>query len=80
MALWYSRNIQNQQDVAINGLASYVVEYDGEAPDVETDNNVVVPECPIVLSYEQWAEINRIVLQGFRDSPTNFVVHSISCF
>ena len=49
MALWYSRNIYNQQDVPKNDLASYGVEYDGEVPDLETDNNIVVPECTIIL-------------------------------
>ena len=53
MALWYSRNIQNQQDVAINDLSSNGVEYNGEVPDVEIENNVVVPECTIVMSDEQ---------------------------
>ena len=61
MALWYSRNIQNQQDVAINDLSSYGVEYNGEVPDVETENNVVVPECTIVMSDEQWSIINRVI-------------------
>ena len=67
MALCYSRSIQTQQDVAINDLASYGVEYDGEVSDVETDNNVVVPECNIVLSDEQWTVINRVIPDPLAD-------------
>ena len=67
MALWYSRNIQSQEDVPINDLALYGAEYDEEVPEVETDNNVVVPECSIVLSDEQWELINRIIPEPLAD-------------
>lgn len=61
MALWYSGNIYSQQDILVNDLESYGVDYDGEVPDVETDNNVVVPEGTIVISDEQWAQIQNAV-------------------
>ena len=53
--------MQNQEDVPINDLSSYGVEYNGEVPDVETENNVVVSECTIVMSDEQWSIINRVI-------------------
>ena len=67
MALWYSGNICNQGDILINDFFSYGIDYDGDVPDIETDNNVVVPECSLVLSDQQWTIIENIVPDPLAD-------------
>ena len=40
---------------------TYGVDDEGPLPEVQTANNVVVPECEIVLAREQWASLQTLV-------------------
>ena len=61
MTLWYSGNIPNQVDELVTDFTFYGVDFDGDIPDIETDNNIVVPEGRIILSPEQWSIVHNTV-------------------
>ena len=61
LAMWYTRLLTAPEESIAANWQTYGIDYDGLLTDIETDNNVVVPESHIQLTDQQLQELqNRI--------------------
>ena len=59
--MWYTRLLTAPEEPIATNWQTYGIDYDGPLTDIETDNNVVVPESHIQLIDHQLQELqNRI--------------------
>ena len=74
LAMWYTRLLTAPEESIATNWQTYGIDYDGPLTDIETDNNVVVPESHIQLTDHQLQELqNRI--DPLSDDGNNGINH-----
>ena len=76
LAMWYTRLLTAPEEPIATNWQTYGIDYDGPLTDIETDNNVVVPESHIQLTDHQLQELqNRI--DPLSDDGNNGIYHCL---
>ena len=55
--MWYTGLLTAPEESIVTNWQTYGIDYEGPLTDIETDNNVVVPESPIQLIDHQLQEL-----------------------
>ena len=77
MALWYSAMLTAPDESSIINWQTYGIDNDGPISDIETNNNVVVPESHLQLSEQQLQELERNV-DPISDDGNNGIDHFVN--
>lgn len=77
MALWYSAMLTAPDESSIINWQTYGIDNDGPISDIETNNNVVVPELHLQLSEQQLQELERNV-DPISDDGNNGIDHFVN--
>lgn len=77
LALWYSAMLTAPDESSIINWQTYGIDNDGPISDIETNNNVVVPESHLQLSEQQLQELERNV-DPISDDGNNGIDHFVN--
>ena len=62
--MWYTGLLTAPEESIVTNWQTYGIDYEGPLTDIETDNNVVVPESPIQLIDHQLQELHPLSDDG----------------
>ena len=77
LAMWYTGLLTAPEESIVTNWQTYGIDYEGPLTDIETDNNVVVPESPIQLTDHQLQELHRRV-DPLSDDGNNGIDHFLN--
>ena len=77
MAIWYTAVLTAPEESIVTNWQTYGIDYDGPMTDIETDNNVVVPESHIQLTEHQVEELHSRV-DPLSDDGNNGINHFLN--
>lgn len=74
LSLWQTNMITASDESPLVNIDAYGIDYDGPVPDVNTDNNVVVPNSEVELSDEQFQYLKNHI-DPLADDGDNGIEH-----
>ena len=75
--MWYTGLLTAPEESIVTNWQTYGIDYEGPLTDIETDNNVVVPESPIQLTDHQLQELHRKI-GPLSDDGNNGIDHFLN--
>ena len=72
--MWQTNMVTMSDESPLVNVESYGIDYEGPAPEVATENNVIVPNCEAELNEEQFQFLENEV-QPLADDRNNGVEH-----
>ena len=77
LTMWYTGLLTASEESIVTNWQTYGIDYKGPVTDIDTDNNVVVPESPIQLTDNQLQELHRRI-DPLSDDGNNRIDHSLN--
>lgn len=75
--MWYTGLLATPEESIVTNWQTYGIDYDGPNTDIETNNNVVVPESHIQLTDYQLQELHSKV-DPLSDDGNNGINHFLN--
>ena len=77
LAMWYTGLLTAPEESIVTNWQTYGIDYEGPLTDIETDNNLVVPDSPIQLTAHQLQELHRRI-DPLSDNGNNGINHFLN--
>ena len=74
LTMWQTNMITMSDESPLVNAESYGIDYEGPAPEVVTENNIIVPNCEVELNEEQFQFLENEI-QPLADDGNNGVEH-----